>query len=730
MKASSSIRSGLIALITLILICSSKPAHPIDFPDISGKLLDEIPSLDSFLEEKPAITTSLENAITEVPFLDDFNPTEMSRLTWLPRGKGGKFLLTRPGVYFFTSESYCLHAGTYAPTEGDGYLYAPIAGSRAGVIKAILERTWNRPEIKQDDIQTLIWAILAHTEIDKMDDGIRSIAYRILTKNEIMELNGGALGMISDELLYQARGKMPSALHKVFEAEAKLRNLLTVPGTSYSELERIAVLTGTPEWGKGSREIPGCRWSYHPNGYFVRYKPEGYATTFIELSVPSKLTIARDSAGRIISIADPFGKMLEITYDDSTTPLKTSGDNVMGYAFKSVKYKYRTTSHPENVWYKTEEWKNTGWAFTGMPSGKGKLNSASGKFADSQNRFKSLTNHKTEIDKLVANALKYKGKNAKRGSESDLANVIDLASIAFAIKPFLASEGADWDISPYEFIQRVWQSSVTIAAGESPVDVSKSYSLNPDLRKDYRNFVALQPYLDENPTGIPVFSFNLSGYLFNNIIAAGGDGGDDEFDACDGVACPGNTASQRIKPSNRGSGDGDPPPQKKDPCDKAQAALDNALLWLKAYSDPDTLANATDAWDYVNDVENGEEKKASEAAGHDVQASTDAAVGSDCQLYIGDKVATFDEFRDYLSGIYEGYPPEVIEAWVQHERTHMQQCMKDDNFGTDQDTRENVSKCEIEAYCVEAQMIADYMNANCEGGVSPEDQAAIDALCR
>jgi len=65
---------------------------------------------------------------------------------------------------------------------------------------------------------------------------------------------------------------------------------------------------------------------------------------------------------------------------------------------------------------------------------------------------------------------------------------------------------------------------------------------------------------------------------------------------------------------------------------------------------------------------------------------------------------------------------------VQHERTHMAQCYKNDDFGTDKDTKENLSKCEVEAYCVEAGVIMDYMNQKC-GGVPPELQDKFNNLC-
>jgi hypothetical protein len=90
------------------------------------------------------------------------------------------------------------------------------------IIRAILERTWNRPEIEQQDIQTLIWAILAHTKISDMRDGNLALALSVLTQDEIRDLNGGALGMIPDEVMSQAESRLPPAVHQVFAAEAQI----------------------------------------------------------------------------------------------------------------------------------------------------------------------------------------------------------------------------------------------------------------------------------------------------------------------------------------------------------------------------------------------------------------------------------------------------------------------------------------------------------------------------
>jgi hypothetical protein len=62
--------------------------------------------------------------------------------------------------------------------------------------------------------------------------------------------------------------------------------MLTTPGASFAEMERVAVLSGAAPLGEGSRDVPSGRWSLHPDGYYVRYLPSGYSSTRVEIWVP------------------------------------------------------------------------------------------------------------------------------------------------------------------------------------------------------------------------------------------------------------------------------------------------------------------------------------------------------------------------------------------------------------------------------------------------------------
>src|SRR5882762_7100952 len=85
----------------------------------SNGIFDKINKLSSGTDNaswKPgaAITTSIKDSLPGFRGLDDadFDPQQADSLV--------SFAL-KPGYYRTTIRSYCLHAGTYGPTKGNGY---------------------------------------------------------------------------------------------------------------------------------------------------------------------------------------------------------------------------------------------------------------------------------------------------------------------------------------------------------------------------------------------------------------------------------------------------------------------------------------------------------------------------------------------------------------------------------------------------------------------------------
>lgn len=67
------------------------------------------------------------------------------------------------------------------------------------------------------------------------------------------------------------------------------------------ETDRAAVRLGSPPLEEGDRDVPRGRWSYHPNGYFLRYFPTGYSRTEVQIYVPEPVSFQTDDDGRIVT---------------------------------------------------------------------------------------------------------------------------------------------------------------------------------------------------------------------------------------------------------------------------------------------------------------------------------------------------------------------------------------------------------------------------------------------
>jgi hypothetical protein len=243
-------------------------------------------NVDAVLHGDAPITTKLADARWAVDSLDNFTPREPLRgLMTLQRTPNGGFVL-QPGYYELHDQSYCLHAGTHGPGGGDGYLYAPTRGPAEDAVMTIVRSSVNRPNIPQHDVQVLLWAIIARSKFEDLDTHLKATATQLLTPRQLAALNRTALDLVPGPALDAAVNSMPPLLRQAFQAEAQLRQLMTTPGTSYDQMERVAVLAGMAPLGEGSHQVPSGRWSLHPDGYYIRYIPHGYTNTVVQIWVP------------------------------------------------------------------------------------------------------------------------------------------------------------------------------------------------------------------------------------------------------------------------------------------------------------------------------------------------------------------------------------------------------------------------------------------------------------
>jgi hypothetical protein len=276
-------RPSLLSACALILLAACAGTAAAQFGGLGDKLKKKAPNL---LGDKQPITTSLSDAKWADSSKDGFTPREAARpLTTLQRTPNGGFVL-QPGYYGMQTQSYCLKAGTHGPGGGDGYLYAPPKGPADDAVMTIVRTSVNRPEIPQQQIQQLLWAVIARAKFEDLNSELKATASQLLTPRQLASLNRSALDVLQGNALTDALGGVPEPLRQIAQAEAQLRQMLTTPGASFAEMERVAVLSGAAPLGPGSRDVPSGRWSLHPDGYYVRFLPSGYSSTRVEIWVP------------------------------------------------------------------------------------------------------------------------------------------------------------------------------------------------------------------------------------------------------------------------------------------------------------------------------------------------------------------------------------------------------------------------------------------------------------
>jgi hypothetical protein len=274
-----------VALFTLLAAGSTAPAHA----QIGGILKKAAGKVGTDAVEnlynKPPITTSLEHARWAVDSLDNFTPRESVRsMMQLQRTPNGGFVM-QPGYFEMHTQSYCLKAGTHGPGGGDGYIFAPPVGPAEDAVMTIVRNSVNHPEIHQHDVQVLLWAIIARAKFENLDTKLKATAAQLLTPRQLAMLNRNALDMLPGTAFDNLLERIPEPIKTIVKAEGQLRQMMQ-DGVGFDDMERVAVLAGMPGIGKGSLAVPPGRWSLHPDGYYVRYLPEGYSHTLTQIWVP------------------------------------------------------------------------------------------------------------------------------------------------------------------------------------------------------------------------------------------------------------------------------------------------------------------------------------------------------------------------------------------------------------------------------------------------------------
>jgi len=556
----------IVLLVSIALISGDRPANG----QILDKLKDKLKtaganlSPSQLLEQQP-ITTGIDDVVLDVPLLDNHEPPYYRRITVLPPAPGGGWAL-RPGAYEYFAQSYCLRAGTHRPGRGTGYAYAPLKGPQADAVHSILRNSARFPDIPQSDIQSLLWRIIARAKFNNLSTNEKKIAAELLSPDQLALLNRSALDLLPGDALNRTLGGAPPVVRSALEADGQLRGAFASGNTTYDQLERIAVLPDDPSLA--SDRIPPQRWSFNPEGYFIRYLPQSYSHTVIQIDVPGPIDVVTDAQGRIVSVSDPADRrLLQIAYDDTWKGDPYAGvGGIRAYRFRSVHFERRDPAARGSLL--RADWTNPAGTLIGVPA-PGKPRSTP---LDARYEFARVATIATR--RLLA-AFPH-----QQESTRNLELLVNLVHLEVGLERMLAnSAGTEpWTLSQLDLVTNAWQFTLCRLAGAGGAATRNQASFEwrggsmgaGDVR-------VAGSGLATSPLGGSFAFFGRSPLAFAPQAPSGSGG---SFDPAGGVAQPASDGAQRLAQSQRMHPSGMPcgePGQPMCPCDYEGEVVNDEL---------------------------------------------------------------------------------------------------------------------------------------------------------
>ena len=206
-------------------------------------------------------------------------------LTNLPRTVDGGFVLA-PGFYEAEFKTYCLQPGTPDPTPRDAYLQAPISGYRKEIVETVLHNSRSKPDIKQRNVQLLLWSVVSGSNFDRLSREVQMDAMQLLTPKQVFELKGGVMGVVKT-----VSNHLPSDF---INGHSDVKRLFDLGASSYEAYERIAVLNEPSRLKRA--DFKNDQWYKQKENYYVRYFPVSYKKVKMQVYVPDGLL---DSTGKV-----------------------------------------------------------------------------------------------------------------------------------------------------------------------------------------------------------------------------------------------------------------------------------------------------------------------------------------------------------------------------------------------------------------------------------------------
>jgi hypothetical protein len=244
-------------------------------------------------DAKLSITTSIADGIHGDTLPPTFEPKAFKPLMSLDRTDDGSFIL-KPGMYEAYVQSYTLDASDPNITKQAGYYPAPIKGLKAKIVASLLKQIELHPDVAQGEVQALLFAIVQGVDLEKMPPNVQQTAVRVLPKDIITQMQGATQAKQIEQnlmnILNQRMAKDPKAQQQMAQwNKAMQQQQAANPTFNADAAASEPVLRGT--------------WAQMPGGFYVRYLPDGYMKTRLQVMVPD--AAISDTDGKTPLTFDP-----------------------------------------------------------------------------------------------------------------------------------------------------------------------------------------------------------------------------------------------------------------------------------------------------------------------------------------------------------------------------------------------------------------------------------------
>lgn len=253
----------------------------------AGQAAGQIANIDLSAFTGATLSTNVADTIHLSILPPGIEPQEFEPLLKLERDKNGAFIL-RAGIFQTEVESFSLEPYDPGYPRPMAFFPAPIKGRTARVISDTLKYSELHPDVQQAWIQNFLGLTVFGKHLEEMPQPTQQAATKILPKETLALIHGASQAKKLGKILLSQIGRQvgasnPKAAQEIngaIDKEKKIDQAVGITTTVGALKGNVASL------GVAADSAPRGSWAEMPGGFYVRYLPEGYARTKVQVIVP------------------------------------------------------------------------------------------------------------------------------------------------------------------------------------------------------------------------------------------------------------------------------------------------------------------------------------------------------------------------------------------------------------------------------------------------------------